>query len=302
MKVLFIASEVAPIAKVGGLADVIGSLPKTLKKMGVNVSVALPFYEVIKIKKKDLKLIQKDIPVSFKQKRESFNLWQTFLPKSRVPLFLIENKNYFPGKYVYLEADASSGGSEQECSRFLFLSVAAIKVAKLVKAKILHCHDWHIALIPFLVKKENSKVKTLLTIHNLGYQGIYPNKLINKFLGTNFPKKNVNCLKLGILTADSLNTVSPTYSKEILTKKYGEGLQDFLKKRKKDLFGILNGIDINRFNPKTDRDIKLNYGVSSLEKKKENKIDLQKTAKLPETKRTPLFGFTKNIPKIFQLK
>ncbi|MBZ9572535.1 glycogen synthase [Patescibacteria group bacterium] len=291
MKVLFVASEVAPIAKVGGLADVVGSLPKTLKKMGVNVSVALPFYEVIKIKKKDLKLIQKDILVRFKQKRESFNLWQTFLPKSRVPLFLIENKNYFPGKYVYPEADASSGGSEQEFSRFLFLSVAAIKVAKLIKAKILHCHDWHIALIPFLVKKENSKVKTLLTIHNLRYQGIYPNKLVNKFLGTNFSKKKVNCLKLGILTADFLNTVSPTYSREILTKRYGENLNRILLKRKKDLFGILNGIDQDQFDSNTDPNLKVNYSFSTVNKKRENKADLQKILKLPQSQKTPLFSF-----------
>ncbi|MBZ9569655.1 glycogen synthase [Patescibacteria group bacterium] len=291
LKTLFIASECAPIAKIGGLADVTGALPKALKPLGVDVSVILPFYKVIKIKKNKLKLVKKNIPVIFNRKKESFNLWKTFLPNTNVPLFLIENKKYFSGKGVYVESDASSGGSEAEAGRFLFLSVAGIEIAKLMNADILHCQDWHTAIIPFIIKKEGHKIKTLLTIHNLGYQGIYPNKLVNKFLGTNFPEKNVNCLKLGILNTDLLNTVSKTYSREILTKKYGEGLKKILLKRKKDLSGILNGIDQDRFNPKTDSSLKANYSFSNLNKKKENKIDLQRILKLPQNQKTPLFSF-----------
>ena len=158
MKILFVASECAPTAKVGGLADVVGSLPKALKLLGVDVSVILPFYKVVKIKKSKLKLVKRKIPVFFNQKKQTFNLWQTFLPKSKVPLLLIENNKYFSGKGVYVESDASSGGSENEAGRFLFLSAASIKIAKLMKADILHCQDWHTALTPYLVKKEGYKI------------------------------------------------------------------------------------------------------------------------------------------------
>lgn len=295
MKVLFIASECSPVAKVGGLADVVGSLPKALKLLGVDVSVILPFYKVVKIKKNKLKLIKRKIPVFFNQKKQTFNLWQTFLPKSKVPLLLIKNNKYFSGKGVYVESDASSGGSEKETARFLFLSAASIKIAKLMKANILHCQDWHTSLIPYLVKKEGYKIKTLLTIHNLAYQGLYESETVNKLLGTVFPGKKVNCLKLGILTADFINTVSPSYAKEILTKKYGAGLQKYLKKRKKHLIGIVNGIDYDFFNSETDSFLTKNYSWRNIEDKTYNKILLQKKCFKKTNLKIPIIGIISRI-------
>jgi len=278
MKILFVASECSPMAKVGGLADVVGSLPKALKPQGVNVAIALPFYEVIKIKKNKLKLIKKNIPVFFQKKETSFNLWQTFLPESRVPLFLIENKEYFAGKGIYPADDASSSGSKSEAVRFSFLSIASIKVAKLLKVEVLHCHDWHTALIPFLIKKEKNRIKTLLSIHNLGYQGVYDRKTINNLLGSEIFKKDkkINSVKIGILNADFINTVSPSYAKEILTKKYGFGLQRYLQKRKKNLTGILNGLDEDQFSPEKDSYLKKKYSWRKIEDKNINKAFLQK--------------------------
>ena len=295
MKILFVASECSPVAKVGGLADVVGSLPKALKSLGVDVSVILPFYKVIKVKKNKLRLLKKNIPVHFNQKKESFDLWKTFLPKSKVSLFLIKNNKYFGGKGVYVESDASSGGSENEAARFLFLSAASIKIAKLMKANILHCQDWHTALTPYLVKKEGYKIKTLLTIHNLGYQGVYESKTVNNLLGTAFPGKEVNCLKLGILTADFINTVSPSYVKEILTRKYGAGLQKYLKKRKRHLIGIVNGIDYDFFNPETDSFLTKNYSWKNIEDKTYNKILLQKKCFKKANLKIPILGIVSRL-------
>ncbi|MBU2635163.1 glycogen synthase [Patescibacteria group bacterium] len=273
MKVLFIASECAPIAKVGGLADVVGSLPKSLKKLEVDISVLIPFYGAIKLKKEEIKLVLKEAAVFFDGKKEKFNLWQTTLPKSKVPVFLIENNKYFKGN-VYIETDASSGGSATEAKRFFFLSKVGIKLAETLKIDILHCHDWHTAIIPFLIKKEKLQLKNLLTIHNLQYQGLYPYQIVNQLLNTKFIK-DVNCLKQGILNARIITTVSPTYAKEILTKEYGAGLEPVLLKRKEDLHGILNGID------------KINY---SLDKKQADKRKLQKICKLAQNPKVPVIA------------
>lgn len=275
MKILFVASEAAPIAKVGGLADVIGSLPKALKKIGVDISVVIPFYEVVEIEKDRLVLANKNCSIMFEGKKTPFNVWKTNLPESDVPLFLIQNNDYFQGG-IYVEKDASSGGSELETSRFLFLSKAAIELAKLIKADILHCHDWHVGLIPFLIKKDKLPIKTLLTIHNLGYQGIYSNRIVNKLLDTYFIGE-VNCLKEGILSADFINTVSENYAQEILMPEFGFGLEKYLKEREKNLVGILNGLDLRQFSPETDLYIERRYSVENLKDKQENKSYLQKT-------------------------
>jgi len=273
MKVLFIASECAPIAKVGGLADVVGSLPKSLKKIGVDISILIPFYGAVKLKKEEIKLVLKEATVFFDGKKEKFNLWQTTLPKSKVPVFLIENNKYFKGN-VYIETDASSGGSATEAKRFFFLSKVGIKLAETFKIDILHCHDWHTAIIPFLIKKGKLQLKNLLTIHNLQYQGLYPYQIVNQLLNTKFTE-DVNCLKQGILNAKIITTVSPTYAKEILTKEYGAGLEPVLLKRKSCLHGILNGID------------KINY---SLDKKQADKRKLQKICKLAQNPEIPVIA------------
>jgi len=295
MKILFVAAECTPLAKVGGLADVVGSLPKTLKKMGLDVSIALPFYEIISRKDKSLKLIKKNLSVNFEGKEKKFNLYKTFLPNSKVPVFLIENKEYFNGKGVYVIANTSSGKGRAEAGRFFFLSVAGIKIAQLIKADIIHCHDWHAAIIPYLIKKRNIKgIVDFLTIHNLGYQGIHPKKIANELLGINLNQK-LNSLKLGIQNANLISTVSPTYAKEILTSKYGFKLEKELRRRKKDLIGILNGLDVNYWNPKTDSYIKSKYSYKNIEKRKENKKFLQERFFNESDKNIPVLGIVSRI-------
>jgi starch synthase len=277
MKILFAASECAPFAKVGGLADVVGTLPKFLEPAGINVSVILPFYGAMGSKGLRPKVFQRGIPVIFQGREEKFDLWKTFLPGSRVPLYLVKKDKYFGRGGIYLEADASSGGSAEEAARFFFLSLAAIKTARLLKIDILHCHDWHTAAIPFLLKKIQSKneIKTLLTVHNLDYQGVYWEKIVNGLLGTDF-QMTVNCLNLGIIYSDFVSTVSPAYAQEILTEGYGAGLEKFLRKKGRRFAGILNGLDYGVFSPQTDRLIAENYSIQNLERKIANKTRLQK--------------------------
>ena len=300
LKVLFVASECTPIAKVGGLGDVIGSLPKALKKLGIDVQIVIPKYRQINLKKYPFKLIAKKLKV----KKNFLNVYQGFLPESEVTLYLLENEKYFGQNGIYFERSAFVG-SFKEIQRFLFFSRAVLEVFQSLKWKpdIIHCHDWHTAIIPLLLKAKSWKLKTktLLTIHNLANQGKWKAREILDFLNLRGDEvnsfkirnreNNFNIFQQGILNADLINTVSPTYSREILTKEYGEGLEKSLLKRKKDLFGILNGIDHDRFNPKTDSDLKVNYSLSNLNKKRENKNELQKILKLPQNQKTPLFSF-----------
>lgn len=271
LKILFISSEVAPIAKVGGLGDVIGSLPKELKKLGCDVRIAIPKYGFIDEKKYSLELIAQGIGVNGK---EQVAVYKGFLPESEVPVYFLENEKFFSEGDVYFEKTAFVG-SVGEIRRFLFFSQAVLKIFSEINwlPDIIHCHDWHTAILPVLAK---SQFKTILTIHNLANQGF-------------------DILQQGIMAADLLNTVSPTYGKEILTVDYGCGLEKFLLKRKKDLYGILNGIDEKRFNPETDCDIKENYSWKNIGNKIKNKTALQKELGFIESPEIPLVGMINRL-------
>jgi starch synthase len=294
MKVIFIAAECAPMAKVGGLADVVNSLPKTLKKLGLDVSIVLPFYEIISREDENLELFKKDVIVDFEKEKKKFDLYKTLLPESDVPLLLIDNKEYFKGEGVYTSEDASSDGTRREAKRFFFLSMAGIKVAQILEANIIHCHDWHTATIPYILKERGEKISNLLTIHNLGYQGIYSKEIVNNLLETNFDQE-VNSLKVGIQNTDLISTVSPTYAKEILTSEYGFGLEQELKKRESDLLGIINGLDVEYWSPENDLNIQSNYSYSNIKKKKDNKEFLQEKFFKKSNKTIPLIGMVSRI-------
>jgi starch synthase len=329
VKVLFVASECAPIAKVGGLGDVIGSLPKALKDLGIDVRICLPKYAIVDFKKYKFELINRNIKV----KDEKVKIYQGFLPESdprsigdKVPVYLLENEKYFGENGVYFEKSAFVS-SLKEIERFLFLSQAALKIFPILNwfPQIIHCHDWHTAIVPMALKIKHQKpsfhlwkrgrrreqtslrpakiknIKSLLTIHNLANQGKWnPQETLSFFdfkdeeinsLKTRGEDGNFNIFQQGILNADLINAVSPTYAKEILTKEYGEGLEKFLLRRKKELFGILNGIDEKRFNPETDPALKVNYSYQNLERKIENKTHLQEILNFKKNPEIPLFAF-----------
>lgn len=230
LKVLFVASECAPIVKVGGLGDVIGSLPKALSGLGVDVKIILPFYEVV-----DRRIWK---PKSVLNLDSKTSVWKTRLPKSKVEVLLVYNKKYLSTGPVYFQRTAFAG-TVGEIERFKFFSQAVYRLLTRNDPRgsaigwqpdVVHCHDWHSGFLVKLIKPktQNPKPKIVFTIHNLANQGVW---------------RGENLMAEGIKNADIVTTVSPTYAKEILTKEYGGGLEKLLRRRKKNLVGILNGID-----------------------------------------------------------
>ena len=307
LKIVTIASEVAPFSKTGGLGDVTRSLPKALYRLGHEVIAITPMYgKIIDKKKYNLELVHKHVKV-YLNSREAVrvNYWKGYLMKG-LPIYFIENTKYFSKrKTLYL--------SSHENARFLIFDVAALKLISLLKfeADIVHCHDWQTGLIPFYLKTEFRysktlrKAKTLFTIHNLVFQfgknwwevppkkKDYGRKRIPHIsdLGIEY----INFAKRAILSADAINTVSEQYREEIMTKKFGQDLHRILKNREDKLFGIVNGIDYNAFNPAKDPSIYKNYDYKKTHRKKLNKEYLQKTLKLPIDREIPIIGFTSRL-------
>lgn len=308
LRIAVIASEVAPFSKTGGLADVTGSLPKNFAQMGHKVIILTPFYEkVIDVKKHNLKLIEKNIPILIDAKYKiKISLWQGNL-MPQLPVYFIGNKKYF-SKHHRLY------GSTHENSRFALFNFAVLQILKKINFKpdVIHCHDWHTGLIPYLLKKDPiysedsffSETATVFTIHNLTFQmgknwwEIPPEK---RDSGNGLPPlhsvamENVNFAKRGILFADAINTVSEKYAEELLTPEFGQGLEKYLKRRQKDFFGIINGIDYSIFNPALDKNVYFNYDWDSLRRKKRNKLALQKDLGLEERTDIPLIGLASRL-------
>lgn len=307
LKIVSVASEVAPFSKTGGLADVARSLPKALKRLGQEVIVITPLYEpVIDKKKNRLKLIFKDIKVHLNsQDWVSVNIWRGYLMED-LPVYFIENKKYFSkSKTLY--------GSNHDNVRFLVFNVAALRLLSLLKfnADIIHCHDWHTGLIPFYLKthfrysKTLEKAKTIFTIHNLTFQfgrNWWEVPVEKKDNGrrriphiTDPDIEYVNFAKRAILSADIINTVSEQYREEIMTKRFGQDLHRILKNREDRLFGIINGIDYHAYNPQDDRRLYRNYDYRKIHRKKLNKEYLQKLLRLPINREIPIVGLTSRV-------
>ncbi|MCX5715651.1 MAG: glycogen synthase GlgA [Candidatus Omnitrophica bacterium] len=284
MKIAFVSSEMVPFAKTGGLADVSGSLPLGLEKYGSEVKVFMPKYKTVKVVKN-----------------------QTVIGKG-IDVFFIENEKYFNRENLYGDR---SGDYPDNLERFAYFSKAVLETLKKTgfKPDIVHCNDWQSALIPVYLKtiyKDNpffANTKTVLTIHNLAYQGLFDKSLFPQtgldwelfsIDGFEFYGK-VNVLKAGIEFTDFINTVSPTYAGEIQTKEFGYGLEGVLQKRSDALFGILNGIDYDVWNPATDKNIAKNYDASSSDQKYLNKEDLQRSSGLTVDKNVPLIGIISRL-------
>jgi len=316
IKVLMAASECYPIAKAGGLGDVLNSLPKGLVKQGVEVKIVMPRYKFID-KKYSGKLFMKNIKTTIENKTIYFNVYKTKLYGTDIEVLLIDNKLLKTDK-IYIGARKYMKGKYSRVAKDIkrFILFSKLIMDFLIKSKwqpdIIHCHDWHLALLPnlideyYLENKTDKYYKTLLTIHNLASQGIsnfnilkyaeLENSNLPAILEDRLDDDQINMLKLGILSADLINTVSPSYSEEILTKEYGAGLESYLKRRKNDLFGILNGIDENLFNPNQDDALKKKYNAKNIILgKKVNKEYLQKKLSLRSDKNIPLFGLVSRL-------
>lgn len=326
MKVVFLSSEVAPFAKTGGLADVTGALPKFLFQLGVKVKVFLPLYREVKKKNFPLRKVLTSLEMEWGGEKTSWSLWE--LEGGDYPVYFIEKNDYFDRDFLY---GTPKGDYPDNSQRFAFFCHASLGSLKHLgfSPEILHCHDWQTAMALAYLKFTYSsdpffaRTRSLFTIHNLAYQGLFPYNTLTKIGLPDwlFSMENlefygkVNFLKAGILYSTAINTVSPRYSREIQTPEYGYGLDGLLRKRSRDIHGILNGVDYKDWNPAEDEFLINNYDACNLAGKKDCKKDLLRIFGLANyEKDTPLVGMVSRLasqkgldlicealPKIFDL-
>ncbi len=305
LKVLFLSAEVDPYAKTGGLADVAGSLPKAIRRLGHDVRVVMPAYRQVDKQRFGLQQVLPPFQVPLGEETPSATIHQSLMD-NEVPIYFVDNPHYFQRENIY--------GYEDDADRFIFFSRAALEMCRLLNwpPQILHCNDWHTAIIPnwmHTIYAEDPFFKqaaTVFTIHNLQYQGIFGWHVLQVagIAEHGFivhpevaPDLNevVDLMARGIIFADVINTVSPTYAKEILTPEFGERLDPLLRDRQEDLYGILNGIDTEEWNPATDEHIAVNYDIQTLDRRIENKLALQEICHLPQNRDTPIIGMISRL-------
>jgi len=302
LRILYVTAEASPYAKVGGLADVAGSLPKSLRELGHDVRVIMPRYGRISPEIYRLEPALDVFQVPLPGGDEPASLLKTDLDGS-VPVYMVESEHYFGREGIY--------GYPDDGERFIFFCRAALEAVRMLNwsPDIVHCNDWHTAIIPSMVKTTYDKdpiyagAATVFTIHNLAYHGIFDQKILAMTgLGGGFLRPQIggnsdqiDLMSQGILYAEVVNTVSPTYAQEILTPEYGEGLDAVLKYRKARIFGILNGLDTDFFNPATDPHLTVQYDLESLERKIENKLALQREGNMKEDPAVPIVGIVSRL-------
>lgn len=307
LTVLFVTPEAVPFAKVGGLADVIGALPLTLQQLGLKPLVVMPLYGIIKQGGHSLTLAAKDLEVSLGPLKLEFDLYTA--TSGEVPFYFVERDEFYERRQIY---GTPRGDYFDNLERYTFLAQSILPICRALNLKpdILHCHDWQAALVPIYLKTRwagfdhfmNSA--SVLTIHNLGYQGKFPK---DKFplLGLDWSLfsingleyyGDINFLKGGIIFADTVTTVSRRYSREIQTPEYGCGLEGVLQSRADVLTGIVNGVDYRAWNPATDPHLAANYDSRKLAGKAKNKKALMKRFGLdPALGQAPLLGMISRL-------
>ncbi|MDO8681993.1 MAG: glycogen/starch synthase [Armatimonadota bacterium] len=309
LKILVVSVEVAPFAKVGGLADVAGSLPQYLSSLGHDVRVAMPCYRMIESNPKyNAQPFMSEFPVPINDKITRIASAKT-TSLGKVPVYLIENKEFF-GAAVDSKSVYRTGADP-----YIFFCRAVLEMVRRMDGDwvpdVIHCNDWHTGLLPVYLRTlyandpRFNNIASVFTIHNLAYQGEFdfetlaaaglPEKLYNMDMLECYGR--VNFMKGGIVFSDLVNTVSETYAKEIQTPEYGcrlEGLLTYMASLDK-LRGALNGIDYNEFNPATDDRIWAKFSSEDLSAKSINKAKLQETQGLPVKANTPLIGLVSRL-------
>jgi starch synthase len=328
MKILLAASEAVGFAKTGGLADVVGALPRALARRGHDCAVVLPLYRCSRRAKIPPEPTAHAFHIPIGHRTVSGRVWQSRLPDSEIPVYLIEQPEYFErddpakghGLYQWTTPQGDKRDYADNCERFIFFCRAVLEALSLMDfwPDVLHGNDWQTGLVPVYLREEYGprsrdslvmprdrrtqgydRIRTLFTIHNIAYQGVFWHldmpltgldwKLFNsrqlEYYG------HLSFLKAGIVFADLLNTVSPSYAREIQTPYYGCGMQGILAERQHDLFGIVNGVDYTEWNPAADRHLAAHYDTDTVQEGKPRcKEALQRRCNLCVEPRTPLLG------------
>jgi len=305
VKVLFAVSECVPFVKTGGLADVAGALPKELKRLGTDIRVIMPKYGLIpqSIREKMEKVTDFKVKIGWRNQYCGIEK----LVQDDVIYYFIDNEYYFKRDSLY--------GHYDDGERFSYFCRAVLESLKKLdfQPDIIHSHDWHTGMINYLVKEEYSMdpfyshIKTVFTIHNLQFQGIFPKSVMHDLLNLgdeHFSIErlefygNISFMKGGIVSSDKITTVSPTYKEEIQTPYFGERLDGLLRFRSSSLIGILNGIDDVLYNPADDPYIKKTYNEMNCQnKKKHNKLALQEMFGLPLKEEVPIIAMVTRLTK-----
>ncbi|GGE25590.1 glycogen synthase GlgA [Streptococcus himalayensis] len=302
MKVLFVAAEGAPFSKTGGLGDVIGALPKSLVKKGHEVGVILPYYDMVDAKFGDKVEDCFSFEVQVGWRRQYVGVKRMVL--EGVTFYFIDNQYYFFRGHVY--------GDFDDGERFAFFQLAAIELMEKVDfiPDVLHVHDYHTAMIPYLVKEKYHwiqayhQMKLVLTIHNLEFQGQFDPGMLGDLFGVGSERYDdgtlrfhdcLNWMKAGILYADRVTTVSPSYAYEIMTPEFGCGLDQILRMEAGKVLGIVNGIDADLYNPETDSLLTYHFSKEDLTGKALNKQALQERVGLPVRSEVPLVGIVSRL-------
>ena len=308
LKVLYLSAEAVPFAKTGGLADVAGSLPKAIRTLGHDIRLAMPRYGRVEIEKFGLVRRLDALPVPMDERTEIAGLLEGRIGagSTETPVYFVDSPRYFDRQGIYMYPD--------DAERFIFFARAALEACRALdwQPDVIHCNEWHTALVPNWLKTTYrddpffARTATIYTAHNLEYQGVFGYRVL-EIAGLSdlgyiahpdvAPDLNevVDMMARGLLFADIINTVSETYAREILTPEFGHRLDPIVRDRRDRLFGILNGIDTELYDPATDPHIAVQFDVSSIEKRAANKAALQEAAGLPVRSDVPVISLVARL-------
>jgi starch synthase len=308
LRVLYLSAEAVPFAKTGGLADVAGSLPKAIRCLGHDIRLAMPRYGRVEIEKFGLGRRLEALPVPMDERMEIAGLFQGRIGagSTETPVYFVDSPRCFDRQGIYMYPD--------DAERFIFFSRAALEACRALdwQPDVIHCNEWHTALVPNWLKtiyRDDpffARTATIYTAHNLEYQGVFGHRVL-EIAGLSdlgyiahpdvAPDLNevVDMMARGLLFADIINTVSETYAREILTPEFGHRLDPIVRDRRDRLFGILNGIDTELYDPATDPHIAVQFDVNSIEKRAANKAALQETAGLPQRSDVPVISLVARL-------
>ncbi|TMD79270.1 MAG: starch synthase, partial [Chloroflexi bacterium] len=303
LKILIISAEMVPFVKVGGLADVVGALPKSLQALGHDIRLAMPRYGQVDPTRFHLETIADAISLNMSNFQVPVSVRRGTVGDA-IPVYMIDAPRYFERENIY--------GYTDDGERFILFCRGVLEALRFLdwSPDIIHCHDWHTGIVPnwmHTIYHDDpfyAQTATVYTIHNLAYQGIFGYRILEvagvAAHGFLYPQiaelaNVVDIMGRGILFADAITTVSERYAQEILTPTFGEKLDHLLRSRRERLFGILNGLDYEEMNPATDHYIHTNFDAQSLDKRPENKRMLQEQAHLPVNPEVPLLAMISRL-------